>query len=167
MEISEQKPTLKIGKGEVVNMKLESLNPFKEGENEWDGVKKKWFGYNVTKGSQEFTYFASEAVHKLIQIAKPEGEFQMELRTVNNKEGQSRSMWFLNGKNLWQYEDDLKPDTMEVAPQKEVEINPTPVSNPGPGLPDDQWKIDIEERLEKLEKALYSKTVKTDDDIPF
>ena len=166
MEISEQKPTLKIGKGEIANIKLESLTPFKEGENEWDGVKKKWFGYNVTKGSQEFTYFASEAVHKLIQIAKPEGEFVMELRTVNNKEGQSRSMWFLNGLNLWQYEDNMS-DTKEVAPQKDVEVNPAPVSNPGPDLPNDKWKLDVEERLEKLEKALYAKTVETNDEIPF
>ena len=30
-------------------IKLADLAPFKEGSNEWDGVAKKWFGYNLTK----------------------------------------------------------------------------------------------------------------------
>jgi hypothetical protein len=158
-----EKETLKINKGDVVHVKLESLRPFKDGENEWDGVKRKWFAYNLTKGSKEFVYFASEAVHKLFQAAKPEGEFILELRNVKNKDGQLRSIWYLDGMNLWQYEDALKDPSSSPAPAQEKEV----AVNPDNSRDDSNWRDKIEERLEKLEKEMYSKAVKTDEEIPF
>lgn len=128
MDINQQKPTLKIGKGELAKIKLGSNTPFKEGENEWDGVKKKWFGYNVTKGTEEMTYFASQAVHDLLQESQPEGEFTLELRSVNNKDGQVRSIWHLDGKNLWQYREDNK----EVQQEEIVQDIPEPQTESEP-----------------------------------
>lgn len=167
-EMRPQKDPLKIGAGEVVKIKLTSNTPFKEGINTWDGIDKPWFGYNVTKGSEEFAYFASEAVHKLFQAAKPEGEFILELRAVKNKEGQSRSIWHLDGKNLWKYEEEMQTTNIpgvELTPEKVVDINP--VGGRGPDPSGDKWKYDVIERLEKLEKELYNNTMKTDDDVPF
>ena len=162
------KKSLKIPKGEMVNIKLESLTPFSEGENEWDGVKKKWFGYNLTKGSEEYVYFASDAVHKLFQEAKPEGEFSLELRSVNNKEGKLRSIWYLNGKNLWQYAEVGEEPASTTAPEPVVDTAPEPVASETETNPaTDTWQDRIEERLDKLEKDVYSKLVKTDDEIPF
>lgn len=155
MEMKPQAPTLKIGKGEIAKIKLADLAPFKEGSNEWDGVAKKWFGYNLTKDATEYVYFASEAVHTLIQQAKPEGEFTLELRSVNNKQGELRSIWYLNGMNLWQYQEN---NVMDKPQSNEVNIQ---AGN------NNSWENTIEERLDKLEKQVYSNTVKTEDNIPF
>ena len=114
--------------------------------------------------SEELTYFASQAVHDLFQEAKPEGEFILELRSVKNKEGQTRSIWHLDGKNLWQYQSQDSVQSPPKQSQPEKVVDPTPVTA---SLPVDNWRIGVEERLDKLEKALYSKTVETDDDIPF
>ena len=166
--MSEQKPTLKISKGEVATIKLESLKPFTQGEKEWDGVMKKWFGYNVTKDTAEYVYFTSESVHKLIQIAKPEGVFSLELRSVNNKEGQLRSIWYLNAKNYWQYEEqNALPDSAPTNFPKTDIVDPMPIGGTGPNPAGDKWRHDIEERLAKLEKEMYDNTVKTDENIPF
>ena len=166
MEMSEQKPSLKIPKGEIAKIKLVESKPFSQGEKEWDGVAKKWFGYNVTKESSEYVYFTSESVHRLIQSASPEGEFTLELRSVNNKEGQLRSIWYLDGKNIWQYEEEANPapKVEDNSPPSNVDFD---VSKVATDSSKDKWQYDIEERLAKLEKEMYDKTVKTDENIPF
>ena len=155
---------LKIGLGESATIKLVSLDPFSQGVNEFKGQKKPWYGYNVTKGTQELTLFASKAVYDLFQAAKPEGEFLFEFRSVKNKDGDQRSIWYLDGKNLWQYQEEVTQAEEALAPP-EITINTEP---------DIQSDVDygkeivsIKERLVKLEEWHHKSAVSTDDDIPF
>ena len=162
----DKKDTLKIGKGEIVTVKLDGNEPFKSGQNTFDGKVSNWHGYNIVKDGVEYTYFASDSVHYLIKEAEPRGDFTLELRTLNNKEGQLRSIWYLDGKNIWQYEEEANPapKVEDNSPPSNVDFD---VSKVATDSSKDKWQYDIEERLDKLEKEMYSKTVKTDENIPF
>ena len=120
MEEYKKNKTLKLERGEIANLKLKSENPFSSGSNTYEGQERNWFGYNVFQDGEEYTYFASQAVHDLMKIAGVSAEetFTLELRTERNKEGKTMSIWYLNGKNKWSYEDCL----MKPAPQEEVEV---------------------------------------------
>lgn len=91
--------------------------------------------------SQEYTYFASQSVHDIIMASQVRAAdpFTLELRSERNKEGQQRSMWYLNGKNIYQYQeevaDQVQQNTTSESPPSNNEIvnpDPTPVSEPAP-----------------------------------
>lgn len=180
----DKKDTLKIGKNEIATIKLDGNEPFKSGQNTFDGKVSNWHGYNVVKVKDgvatEYTYFASDSVHYLIKEAKPRGEFTLELRTVNNKEGQPRSIWYLNGKNMYQYQEqeqtNISQDTV-VTPS----VNPAPDFEPEPGSTEnpqvkqsdidgkqkilDDYIVQIEINLSNAMDIL--KKLKTEFDVPF
>ena len=128
----EQKPTLRISKGELATLKLDKVKPFKEGSNTFDGQSKPWFGYNAIKDGVEYTYFASQSVHDLIMASgiRAADPFTLELRSAHNKEGQLRSIWYLNGKNIYQYQDADQAANSESPPSKQITPDPTPVQQP-------------------------------------
>ena len=163
---NEKKPTLKIARGEVVKLKLSDKEPFSSGSNEYNGVDKKWFGYNAVSGSVEYVYFSTEPVHNLI-VESGVGaneEFTLELRAVKNKDGQDRSIWYLNGRSIWDYQDDTTPQATSPSEPTQVESNGIKAVSDTIG--------DLIKRVEVLEgKANISNdqtAYKVDDDaIPF
>ena len=147
----EKKPTLRISKGEIATLKLDKVAPFKEGSNTFDGQSKPWFGYNAVKDGVDYTYFASQSVHDLIMASgiRAAATFTLELRSSHNKEGQLRSMWHLNGKNIYQYQDEDQAANSDSPPTKQITPDPTPVSQPAPVVqsnsnPDQKSRIMID-----------------------
>ena len=142
--MDQKKPTLNIDRGEVCRLTLESNTPFAEGESENQWGKKAWHGYNVVvEGSEgkttEFTLFASDAQHDVIQASGVEGGefFTLELKAEKNKAGELRSNWYLNGKTKYKYEEaqDQGQDKVEtaestVAPPS-IKPDPEPLITPG------------------------------------
>ena len=177
----DKKDTLKIGKGEIVTIKLEGNEPFKSGQNTFDGKVSNWHGYNVIKDGTEYTYFASDSVHSLIKEAEPRGEFTLEMRTLNNKEGQPRSVWHLNGKNIYQYQEQdntishnddnntINTPSIETAPG--VDSNPGSVENPEVKQSDAKARI-VNDLINQAEMNLKNasdilKQIKGEIDVPF
>ena len=178
----DKKDTLKIGKNEIATIKLEGNEPFKSGQNTFDGKVSNWHGYNVVKGGIEYTYFASDSVHSLIKEAQPRGEFTLELRTVNNKEGQLRSVWYLNGKNIYQFQEQntIQPKenldtqvTPSIESAPDFEASPGSIDSPQVKQSDvnDKQKI-IDDYVVQIEINLTNamdilKKLKTESDVPF
>lgn len=147
----ENKPTLKIGRGDIVTLKLESNKPFKEGVNDGQFGKKEWFGYNAVVKTEDqsssrergHTYFASKSVHEIIQISQISSDtyFTLELRLDKTKDGNSISVWYLNGKNRFNYQDSgqgveasvqVETSNNEATTTAPSSINPQPVPDNNP-----------------------------------
>ena len=178
----DKKDTLKIGKGEIVTVKLDGNEPFKSGQNTFDGKVSNWHGYNIVKDGVEYTYFASDSVHYLIKEAEPRGDFTLELRTLNNKEGQPRSVWHLIGKSIYQYQDEKtnnQPQEQENQPQDGQDAK-VPSIQTAPVADDTMKQKNVEDYINQAEMNLKNasdilKKIKDEyinkpvesDDIPF
>ena len=153
----DNKPTLKIGRGDIVTLKLESNKPFKEGVNDGQYGKKEWFGYNAvvktedqsSSREKEHTYFASKSVHEIIQISQIPSDtyFTLELRLDKTKDGNSISVWYLNGKNKFNYQDSgqgVEASATVDSPQFVETTTAPPSINPQP-VPDTSQRSSMQQ----------------------
>lgn len=107
--MEEKNPTLKPQENEKFFCKFKKIAPFKEGHNDFNGTKKPWFGYNVIvqkEGEEiEYTWFASEAVHRLIGISEISADevCSIEFSHFKNNDGKEIYCWKLNDKTFNQY----------------------------------------------------------------
>ena len=145
------KETLKLPKGVVHTIQIEEKHPFKSGVNTYEGKEQPWHGYNVKKSGVEYVYFASQSVHDTIQAANVEinTDFTLELRGYQDKEGNFKNGWFLNGKTIWQYKQD--------EPGKPAEIKPSEIT-----FNNEKPSLTLEEKVDKLWAKVFA-----DNDIPF
>ena len=163
----DKKDTLKIGKNEIATIKLEGNEPFKSGQNTFDGKVSNWHGYNVVKGGIEYTYFASDSVHSLIKEAQPRGEFTLELRTVNN-------IYQFQEQNTTQPKENLDTQvTPSIESAPDFEASPGSIDSPQVKQSDvnDKQKI-IDDYVVQIEINLTNamdilKKLKTESDVPF
>lgn len=165
---NEKKPAFKPDKGQQYMVKLDSTQFFSSGSNEYNGVAKKWYGYNLTHDSKEYVYFASESVNDLIVASgiQSKEEFSLELRSVKNSEGQLRSMWYLNGKNKWEYEDGAQPSAPLKSPSQPTQSEASGINSMTNTLDSIIKRIEaLESKVNKDDSQVVAKV--SDDDIPF
>jgi hypothetical protein len=157
----ESKPKFEPGKepGTPFKVKLEDTKEFWSKEHPKYGWS---FGYNVSVEGIDKTWFASSAVKRIIDKSgvKANQEFILELRNIKDKDGNVKKAWYLDGKTVWEYEDDN--ETSSFAP---LEADPVAVNEP-----EAPKKVDltIEERLSALEEWRKECSVNKDGEpIPF
>ena len=119
--------------------------PFKEGENSGQYGTKKWFGYNVIVQENgdvvEYTWFASEAVHSLIQTSgvKSDEVCSLEFKHFTNDDGKEIYCWLLNDRTSKQWLEDK-------VTEKYIKTATAPN--------DDVWKKEIEKQISTITDIL-------------
>ena len=135
----EQNPKFKMTPNRPEIIRLKSNEPFWSGENTYGKMN---YGYNMKSNGKDYTWFASEAVSKILNAANVQSdtEFTLELRNGTTKDGNPYNIYLLNGKSLRDWSDPIMQDQ--------------PVENTAPV--EDTQKVDklaVHEALLWIEKA--------------